>query len=106
MNMKRHIALLLTLVMVFILCACGAKEQGSAAGEELAGPGYHVKVVDAFGNPCNEGVIVRFMQNGQQVTMQVVNEEGIVSKELEDGEYTVELQFTGDEARWAVPMWN
>ena len=32
--------------------------------------------------------------------MQVVNEEGIAAKELEKGEYTVELQFTDDEAAY------
>ena len=95
--MKKAIALLLALSMLLVLCACGAQENNDAAGDAPAADGYQVKVVDAFGNPCNDGVIVRFMQNGQQVTMQVVDENGMVSKELEDGEYTVDLQFTGDD---------
>ena len=102
MNMKKILALLLALVMLCgVLSACGGA--GEEAPEENAAtdvPGYKVKVVDAFGNPFTSGVIVRFMQNGQQVSMQVVNQEGIAAKELEKGEYTVELQFTDDEAAY------
>lgn len=102
MNMKKILALLLALVMLCgVLSACGGA--GEEAPEENAAtdvPGYKVKVVDAFGNPFTSGVIVRFMQNGQQVSMQVVNDEGIAAKELEKGEYTVELQFTDDEAAY------
>ena len=101
MNMKKIFALLLALVMLCgVLSACGGNEEAPA--EDLAAevPGYKVQVVDAFGAPFTSGVIVRFMQNGQQVSMQVVNEEGIAAKELEKGEYTVELQFTDDNASY------
>ena len=81
MNMKKIIALLLALVMLCgVLSACGGA--GEEAPEENAAtdvPGYKVKVVDAFGNPFTSGVIVRFMQYGQQVSMQVVNDEGIAA---------------------------
>lgn len=60
-------------------------------------PGYQVKVVDALGNPYTEGVVVQFMPNGG---MQVVNAEGIAAKDLEDGNYTVELTFTDDKAEY------
>ncbi|MBQ6839596.1 MAG: hypothetical protein IJO45_02770 [Oscillospiraceae bacterium] len=100
MNMKKIIALLLALVMLCgVLSACGGEET-PADDAAAATPGYKVKVVDAFGNPVTSGVIVRFMQGGQQVSMQVVNEEGIAAKELESGEYTVELQFTDDDAAY------
>ena len=100
MNMKRILALLLALVMLCgVLSACGGKTEETPAENAAADiPGYKVRVVDAFGNPFTSGVIVRFMQNGQQVSMQVVNQDGIAAKELEDGEYTVELQFTDDDA--------
>lgn len=101
MNARQIKALLLAMVMVCacVLTACGGQnnETPENNAEQSAAPGYQVKVVDAFGNPVTSGVIVRFMQGGQQVTMQVVNEEGIAAKELEDGEYTVELQFAGDD---------
>ena len=98
MNMKKLIALLLTMVMVFGLAACGGND--TPAADAPAAGSYQVKVVDAFGNPVTSGVIVRYMQNGQQVSMQVVNEEGIVTKDLADGEYTVELQFTDKNAAY------
>lgn len=102
MNMKRMKALLLALVMAcaVVLTACGGSSEENPVSEDTAAAGYQVKVVDAFGNPVTSGVIVRFMQNGQQVSMQVVNQDGIAAKELEDGEYTVELQFTNDEAAY------
>lgn len=102
MNFKTIKALALVLVMlcsVLLFAACDSqKAEDAVSNAAPAAPGYQVKVVDAFGNPCTDGVIVRFLQGGQQVTMQVVNEEGLVSKELEKGEYTVELQFTGEDA--------
>lgn len=102
MNRKQIKALLLALVMVcasVLMTACGGENnpEKETDGAQAAAPGYQVKVVDAFGQPCSSGVIVRFMQGGQQVTMQVVGEDGIAAKDLEKGDYTVELQFTGDE---------
>lgn len=58
---------------------------------------YQVSVVDALGNPCNSGIIVRFMQGSTQVSMQVVGENGMAVKTLPRDHYTVELAFTGDE---------
>ncbi len=99
-NLKALVLALVMLCSLLMFAACG--QQGSADQTEPATDavpaGYTVTVVDGLGNPCTEGVIVRFLQNGQQVTMQVVDENGTVTKDLEDGEYTVELQLTGDEA--------
>lgn len=103
MNMKKMIALLLAMVLAFGLAACGGNDAPAADAPEVDAPAagsYQVKVVDTFGEPITSGVIVRYMQNGQQVSMQVVNEEGIVTKDLADGEYTVELQFTDKEAAY------
>ena len=87
-NMKRIRAFALALTMLFcavVLSACG----GNAT--------YQVKVVDSQGNPCTSGIIVKFLQDGTQVAMQPVNENGIAEKELPKGDYTVELNFTNDE---------
>lgn len=94
--MKRFNKLLclLSAVTVALLClltGCGGAE---------AAPGYRVKVVDALGKPYTEGVVVQFKQNGASAGMQVVNAEGVAAKDLADGEYTVELSFTDENAQY------
>ncbi len=82
-------ALLLSAIMllnIFLLCACNENTT------------YQVKVLDSQGDPCTSGVIVKFMQSGSQVTMQPVDGNGVVEKELPKGDYTVELVFTDDES--------
>ncbi len=61
---------------------------------------YKVTVKDALGNPYTEGVIVKFMKNGEQAGMQPVNENGVAEKELASGKYTVELSFTDSEMEY------
>lgn len=103
MNMKKIKTLLLVLVMVLsvALAACGGQNGADASADgEATDPGYRVKVVDAFGAPVTSGVIVRFMQNGEQVSMQPVGEDGIAAKELEAGTYDVELKFTDSDAAY------
>ena len=101
MNIKKIAALLLALTMVLSLVACGSDDEPvTETPAASAAPGYSVKVVDAFGAPYTDGIIVRFMQGGQQVSMQVVDENGTVTKELEQGDYTVELQFTDKDAAY------
>ncbi len=75
-----------------ILGGCGGGETSSPA--ELT---YKVTVKDALGNPCASGTVVKFMQNGTQVAMQLCDENGVASKVLATGEYTVELGFTNTE---------
>ena len=102
MNLKRIKALALALSLlccVAVFTACGeTNAQPSGENNDTAGTGYRVTVVDAFGEPVTEGVIVRFMQNGQQASMQVVGKDGVASKDLEDGEYSIELKFTDADA--------
>ncbi len=95
--MKRIKSLLLAVCMllsVVMFAACG--ENGQTGADNSGNPVYQVKVVDGAGNPYTSGVIVRFMQNGQQIAMQKVDENGVAQKELAKGEYTVELMFTDD----------
>ena len=87
-NMKKWFSLLLaTALLASLLSACGG---GEAA--------YSVTIVDAMGQPVTSGVVVKFMQNGTQAGMQVVNENGVAEKQLPKGDYTVELQFTDSDA--------
>ncbi len=90
-KMKKFLALLLTMaLLVSVLGACGGS--GEAA--------YQVVVKDALGSPVTSGVVVKFMQNGVQAGMQVVNENGVAEKTLPVGDYTVELQFTDSETNY------
>lgn len=86
--------------MVCLLAAVMVVALSLLTGCGTTDPGYQVKVVDALGNPYTEGVVVQFMQNGASVGMQVVNAEGIAAKDLEDGDYTVELTFTDEKTEY------
>ena len=95
-NFKKILAAALALVMLLALCACGddkkSDKQNDKADSTTAS--YEVKVLDGQGNPMTEGVVVKFLKDGQQVAMQKTNDKGVASKELEKGNYTVELMFT------------
>lgn len=94
-NMKQVKALLLAALMlscVMLFAACG--ETLSAEAD------YKVTVKDAQGNPITEGYAVRFMQNGQQVAMQLPNAQGEAVKTLTRGDYVVELQFTDNDVAY------
>ena len=88
--MKKRIPIIVAMVLCLILSLAACGEQTPA---EMT---YRVKVQDALGTPYTTGVVVRFLQNGEQVAMQVVNDQGIAEKTLATGEYSVELTFTGN----------
>ena len=91
MKMKRFFALILALsCCAMLLSACG----------EATEPTYKVRVHDALGKPYTSGVIVKFMQNGTQAGMQVVNAEGVAEKTMPKGDYTVQLQFTDSDVNY------
>ncbi len=73
------------------LVACG---KGGASGP------YKVTVKDVLGNPCSNGVVVLFMQGDTQVAMQVCDKNGVATKELEPGDYTVQIKFTNADAEY------
>ena len=96
MNQKmKTLALLLVVVMLCgILGGCGEDPVATTNTTVPTGPAmYTVKVVDPLGNPV-PGLAVKFMQNGQQVGMALGNDEGVASKRLERGDYTLLLSFT------------
>lgn len=87
-TLTKILSAVLVMAMLFTLCSCGNdSETGGTAN-------YQVKVLDGQGKPLTTGVIVKFVQDGQQVAMQPVNGEGVAVKELAKGNYTVELVFT------------
>lgn len=93
MNVKRMKAFLLAAVMICVLVmmsACGGNNTPTGPAD------YKVTVLDGKGQPYTEGVIVRFLQNGEQVAMQKVDANGVATKNLERGTYTVELVLTGN----------
>lgn len=105
MKVKRILALVLALSLCVAMAACGKKDTAGDNGGENNSTGaaenaYQVTVVDGQGKPVTDGVIVRFMKDGTQVSMQVVDANGVATKELEDGTYTVELQFTDTNAAY------
>ncbi len=99
MNMKRILALALAVLMVGTLAACGGDKGGNkqtkpAETTASTTADYNVKVVNALGKPYTSGIIVKYMQNGQQVAMDNIDENGVASKNLERGDYTLEIMST------------
>ena len=92
MKIKNILALVLALALCLSVAACG--------GEKKSADKYKVTILDDQGNPMSSGVIVRILQNGQQVAMQVANEQGVVEPDLKKGDYTVELKFTDANAAY------
>lgn len=88
--MQKRLCLWLSVILCLpmLLCACGSTTT------------YRVTVVDALGTPYTSGVVVQFLQDGQQVGMQVVDDSGVAEKELDKGDYTVELTFTSDASQY------
>lgn len=101
-NKRRTSALVLAMLLcvALMLSACGGEKSESGVSVGSGEANYQVKVADALGNPYTEGVIVRFMQNGQQAAMQVVDANGMAAKVMAKGDYQVELMFTDTEGSY------
>lgn len=94
-------ALLLAALLLAALAGCnGNAGNGGNNTNNGTDAAYQVSVVDGAGNPYKGGIIVRFMQDGQQIAMQVVNDQGLAEKVLTKGDYTVELMFTDTDAAY------
>lgn len=101
---------IIALALAVLLCAAFAGCENQGGGETTpptttsaplsAHSEYRVTVADAAGNPFTTGVIVRFLQGGEQAAMVPVNENGVAAKTLPRGDYAVELMFTGDESEY------
>ena len=93
--MKKMKKLYTLLIAAALMCAAMALTACGGGN----GP-YKVTVKDSAGNPYGSGVVVMFMQGTTQVAMQACDENGVATKELEAGEYTIQLQFTDSNANY------
>ncbi|MBO5322700.1 MAG: hypothetical protein J6A88_01175 [Oscillospiraceae bacterium] len=93
-----------TIAFVCALLCFGNLIAGCASSEpqETLSPNadYSVTVTDSNGEVFTTGVIVQFLQNGQQVAMQPVGAAGAAVKNLPRGDYSVELMFTDSDAAY------
>ncbi|MBE7066068.1 MAG: hypothetical protein E7385_00775 [Ruminococcaceae bacterium] len=88
----------LLLCCAAFLCSCGGNDDNTPTPEPTSvNADYTVNVVDATGKPVTDGVVVKFLQDGKQISMQIVNENGSVTKNMLRGNYDVELLFTAGE---------
>lgn len=89
-NTKRVFSLILcaALCLGLMLSGCNNTEKISANAA------YKVTVVDGLGNAYTEKIIVKLLQNGKQVAMGAINDQGVYEKELPRGDYSVEVSST------------
>ncbi len=93
-------AVLALLIGMLAACNGGGQTPNTTTAPVSTEADYKVTVVDAKGNPYTEGVIVRILSGGEQVSMQPVDGNGSVTKTLTKGEYTVELMFTDSNSQF------
>lgn len=87
-TMKKVIIAAALMCSAMFLVACGGNGD------------YKVTVKDALGNTYGKDVIVEFYQGNDRAGMQVCDENGVASKELEGGTYTVKIKSTDDEVEF------
>ena len=114
MKMKKVLVSIIAATLLcggVILSGCGGNNTPANGSTEVSDEpvidengqiAYQVSVKDALGNVYGSGIIVQFLQDGKQVAMQVCDENGVATKSLDPGDYTVALMFTdsGDNYRY------
>lgn len=102
-NTKRRVALLaaLALMVLLVLNGCGGSGEAAPTAAADGNVEYKVTLTDALGNIYSDGIIVKFLQGGQEMAMQVVGADGTAVKKLPAGEYTVELVYTAADAPYS-----
>ena len=107
-NTKRRVAFLAALALMFLLMLNGCGGSGEAAPTAAADGNveYKVTLTDALGSVYSDGIIVKFLQDGQEIAMQVVGADGTAVKKLPAGEYTVELVYTASDAPYSYDTEN
>ena len=101
-NTKRHVAFLaaLALMVILVLTGCGGSGETAPAAPADGNVEYKVTLTDALGNTYSDGIIVKFLQDGQEMAMQVVGADGTAVKKLPAGDYTAELVYTSDKVAY------
>lgn len=89
-NNFRIISLVLAAAMLFAVLLTGCSSDAV----------YKVTVKNAVGEAYTEGVIVRFMQNGEKAALQPIDKNGVAEATLSKGDYDVELDFTSSETEY------
>ncbi len=90
--MKKFSLLLMAALLVSAVMVLGSCESKEAT--------YKVTVADSLGTPYSSGIVVKFMQNGEQAAMQACDENGVAEKTLPRGDYDIELSFTDGEENY------
>ena len=92
--MKIRALVLAVLTLCSILCGCQTNNPTQPATTAApSGPAqYTVKVVDPLGQSVSN-VGVKFYKNGENAGMAMTDANGVAVKELERGDYTVQLTF-------------
>lgn len=105
MKMKRITSFVLAVLMLCsVLSACKDSQAGAPSNTTTTTPPqaetalYQVAVFGVDGKPATGGVVIRFLQNGQEVALQTMNASGVAEKELPKGDYEVEVMFTNAQA--------
>ncbi len=103
--MKKYSIIIVLLLCISILCACGNEHGQDASTGDTTPPAsgdvkYCVSVVDPVGNPVTSGVIVNFMSGENNVGMQTTNLQGVAELTLSRGTYTVQLAFVDSSAQY------
>ncbi len=93
MRRMKSFALAAILLLSLALSACGGDGASTNTTATLSqNANYKVTVIGVDGKPAS-GVIVKFMAGGKQEAMQTLDLNGVATKELKRGDYTVELMF-------------
>ena len=85
------LTVLFLLSLVLSACQTGGETNGTQALSKTAL--YQVKVLGVDGEPATDGVIVRFLKNGEEIALQKTDATGKAAKELDRADYTVEIMF-------------
>lgn len=88
-NWKTVVVIMIVAVLGCVVMAGCEKEP-----EVPAQMDYRVTLADYAGNAIGSGAIAVFYQDGTQVAMQACDANGVATKNLPTGAYTVKLQFT------------
>ena len=87
-KLKRISSIIMAAVLMcsaVVMGGCGSDKNSNV--DKNGEVEYKVTAKDALGTPFTSGVIAKFFQDGNQVAMQVCDENGVVTKNLKAGDY-------------------